>query len=515
MLNQKLMSLKYRWQYKNLTVLLQQLPYETAQSIMRLLCRTDLFWLLTVALNRPDVDCDFLFARCKEVQASPNGNLDLWSREHYKSTIITFALSIQDILRSHGEGALEDRECSIGIFSHTRGIAAGFLGQIKTELETNTFLKSLFPDVLYADPEKESPSWSEQGGLMVKRKDNQKEMTVEAWGVVDSQPVSVHFTKLVFDDVVVPSSVTSPEMMKKTSEMLKLAYNLGTRDGDKRFIGTRYHFNDAYKGIIDSGTAKPRIRPATEDGTMTGKPVFLTQEQLDKKRREQGPYIFAAQMLLDPKADETQGFKREWFEDKHSGIPFKGMNIYILVDGASAKKSTSDYTAMWAVGLHHDQRVYVLDMLRDRLNLIQRTARLMDWHRKYTPVDTRYERYGKDGDIEHIKSEQKRQNYRFEITEVAGSTPKNDRIKRLLPYAEQKRIILPRTLHYTSYDGRTSDLVQDFIEQEVLGFPVGVHDDMLDALARLFEPDLTLLWPKPTKKGSKKRENGYNDWSDF
>lgn len=461
------------------------------------------------------MDNDFLFARCKEVQDQPNEMLDLWAREHYKSTIITFGKTIQDILRSHGDSPLDDRECSVGIFSHTRSIAAGFLGQIKTELETNKFLKALFPDVLYADPEKESPSWSEQGGLLVKRKANQKEMTVEAWGVVDSQPISVHFTHLIFDDIVVPASVTSPEMMKKTSEMLKMAYNLGAKGGCKRFIGTRYHFNDSYKGIIDTATAKPRIRPATEDGTMTGKPVFLTQAQLDQKRREQGPYIFASQMLLDPKADETQGMQREWLDDKHSGVSWKGMNVYLLGDPASGKKTSSDYTSLWAVGLHHDQRIYILDMLRDRLNLVQRTARLMDWHRKYTPIDTRYEKYGMQADIEHIKAEQKRQNYRFKITEVGGSTPKNDRIKRLIPYFEQKRIILPRTHHYTGYDGKTEDLVSVFTEQEFLGFPVGTHDDMLDALARLFEPDLTLIWPKPPKKGSKKRESGYNDWNDF
>ncbi len=185
---------------------------------MRHMCRTSLYWLLTTALNRPDMQNDFLFSRCMEVQEEPNEMLDLWAREHYKSTIITFGKSIQDILRSHGDDPLEPRECSIGIFSHTRSIAAGFLGQIKSELETNTLLKYIFPDILYQDPEKESPSWSEQGGLLVKRKDNQKEMTVEAWGVVDSQPVSVHFTHLVFDDIVVPGSVTSPEMMMKTSD---------------------------------------------------------------------------------------------------------------------------------------------------------------------------------------------------------------------------------------------------------------------------------------------------------
>ena len=73
------------------------------------------------------------------VQESPDGHLDLWAREHYKSTIITFGQTIQDILR--------DPEVTVGIFSHTRPIAKGFLRQIKRELESNQTLKDLFPDI--------------------------------------------------------------------------------------------------------------------------------------------------------------------------------------------------------------------------------------------------------------------------------------------------------------------------------------------------------------------------------
>ncbi len=466
-------------------------------------------------MGRKDMENDWLFARCKEVEKHPNGYIDLWAREHYKSTIITFAKTIQDILSSHGQGAIIDRECTVGIFSHTRPIAKKFLQQIKNELQNNLALKQLFPDILYANPERDSPKWSEDGGLVVIRKGNPKESTVEAHGLVDGQPVSVHFTHLIYEDVVVPATVTSPEMMQKTSDSLSMSYNLGASGGCKRHIGTRYHFNDPWKTVIDRGTAIPRIHAATHDGTMTGNPVFLTQEQLDEKRRQQGPYIFSSQMLLNPKADETQGMLREWVEDRHSGISWRGMNVYLLFDPASAKKRTSDYTAAWAVGLHHDNRIYVLDMLRDRLNLTQRTERLFDWHRKFDPVDTRYEKYGKDSDIEHIKSQQKRQNYRFQITEVGGQTSKPDRIKRLIPYFEQGRIVLPRTCYKTGYDGKTSDLVADFIEQEFMAFPVGVHDDMLDALARLFEPDLTLLWPTRRKKTDSGRKGGHSSWEDF
>lgn len=456
----------------------------------------------------------WLLDRCQEVQEAPNGMIDLWAREHYKSTIITFGKTIQDILASHGDDAPVARECNIGIFSHTRPIAKGFLRQIKREFESNKLLQELFPDILYDDPEKEAPKWSEDDGLVLKRISNPKESTLEAHGLVDGQPIGKHFTHLVYDDVVVISSVTSPEMMLKTIDALAMSYNLGVNDGGiKRFIGTRYHFNDAYRTIMDRGTAKPRVYPATHDGTMGGEPVFISQESLDEKRRDQGPYVFSSQMLLNPKADETQGFLREWVTERHSGCTWKGMNTYLLFDPASAKKKTSDYTAAWAVGLSSDMRVYILEMVRDRLNLVQRTRLVMDWHRKYDPVETRYEKYGKDGDIEHIKAEQTRQNYRFEIKEVGGQTAKNDRIKRLIPYFEQHRIILPRTMHYTGYDGKTNDLVHDFIEQEYLGFPVGIHDDLLDALARLLEPDLPLIWPRKSNQG--KRIRGNVSWENF
>ena len=130
-------------------------------------CRTDLHWLLVHGLHRPDCDNEWVKARCAEVQASPDGHLDLWAREHYKSTIITFAKTIQDIL--------VDPEVTIGIFSHTRPIAKAFLRQIKQEFETNDTLKGWFPDILWENPQKQSPKWSEDEGIVVKRKDTSKE----------------------------------------------------------------------------------------------------------------------------------------------------------------------------------------------------------------------------------------------------------------------------------------------------------------------------------------------------
>ena len=473
--------------------------------MFRWYARNDLYFLLRFLLNRRDIENPWLFARCREVQAAPNGHLDLWAREHYKSTIITLAKTIQDVLASHGDDPLPEwsgREVTVGIFSHSRPIAKRFLRQIKMEFEANQPLKELFPDVLWADPQKESPKWSEDDGIVVKRTSNPGEATVEAWGLVDGQPTGKHFVVLNYDDVVTRESVNTPDMIEKTTEMLRLSYNLGADGGVRRFIGTRYHYNDSYRAVIDAGTAKPRVYPATSDGTVDGDGVLLDGETLAAKRRDMGPYVYGCQMLQDPKADETQGFRREWLRHYSNVDGGRGMNKYILVDPASGKKNGSDYTVMWVIGLGPDENFYLLDGLRDRLSLTQRAARLILLHRKWKPVKdgVRYEQYGLQADVEHVKTVQEQEQYRFDITPVGGGVGKPDRIKRLIPLFEQGRIYLPASLHVTDYQGQTRDLIHDFVEDEYSAFPVPLHDDGLDCLARIADPDLILKWPEKTQK---------------
>lgn len=487
--------------YPSLLNGVSKLPGPTQTARLRRWAIADLYFLIRYVLSRPDIEHDWLFARCREVQAAPNGFLDLWAREHYKSTIITFGLTIQAVL--------ENPDTTVGIFSHTRPIAKGFLRQIKRELEGNDMLRRLFPDVLWEQPSRDAPKWSEDDGIIVQRKGNPKESTVEAWGLVDGQPTGKHFRLMVYDDVVTRESVTTPEMIAKVTEAWELSRNLTTQGGVSRYIGTRYHFNDTYKAIIDRGAAKPRVYPATLDGTVAGEPVLMSRELLDEKRRDMGPYTFGCQMLQDPKADETQGFKEAWLRilDKpHEG---GGTNKYILVDPASEKKKENDYTAMWVWGLGPDQNLYCLDMIRDRLSLTQRADALFYLHRKWQPRGVGYEKYGMMADVEHIKDRQKRENYRFEIIELGGSQPKPDRIRRLVPLFEQGRVWLPPTLWKTNYEGVLVDLIQAFIEEEFKPFPVALHDDMLDAASRLMDEDMQILWPKSIPSEDERKRDRY------
>lgn len=471
---------------------------------LRRLARTDLYFLLRYLCGRGDLDHPWIYERCKEVQANPDGYIDLWAREHYKSTIITFGKTLQDILASHGDDPIIDQELTFCIFSHNRPTAVKFLTHLKQEMENNAVLKRLFPDVLWESPGRDAPKWSAYAGLIVQRKSNPKEATLEAYGLVDGMPVGGHFTRLIYDDVVTQDVVRSPEMINKVTDSLAMSYNLGARGGAKRMIGTRYHFADTYKTVLDRQTFIPRIHAATDTGTIEGAPVLLTTDELAEKRRAQGPYIFACQMMQNPIADSSQGFKREWlrFFENRSG---EGMNVYLIVDPAGEKKKGSDRTAMAVIGLAADKNYYLLDFIYDRLNLTERTDRLFELHQKWRPKRVGYEKYGKDSDIEHIQYVQNEDNYRFDIAALGGSTAKNDRIKKLVPIFEEGRFYLPASLHKTDYEGRMVDVIEQLLNEEYDPFPVPIHDDGLDVIARILDPDLGAVWPLITESKSVSR----------
>lgn len=460
--------------------------------------KRDLFFLLTAILGRKDIDHDWLWARCMEVQQNPNGMMDLWAREHRKSTIITFGMSIQDILW--------DPEITIGIFAYNRPLAKDGLRQIKTEFEINVYLKQLYPHILYMDPHKESPKWNEDEGIVVKRKTNPREATVEAWGLVDGQPFGRHFNIRVYDDVVTDKHATTPEMIKKATEQWELSNNLGSdricpRYGIcdiERYIGTKYTINDSYKEILARKAAKPRIHPGTENGQPDGRPVYWSKELNEKKRRIMGPYIYSAQILQNPLADVAQGFIDDWLQyyTIRKDKIMSETNRYLLCDPACQKSKKSDYTVMMVIALGPDNNYYLVDGICDRLNLTERATHLLKLHRKWKPLKTGYEKYGKDSDIEHIEYQMDVENYRFPIIPLGGNSVKNDRIRKLIPLFEQSRFFLPRTIHFETYDKKQHNFVEDFVEEEYRQFPYsGAFDDRLDCMARILDPDLKASFP--------------------
>jgi phage terminase large subunit-like protein len=485
-------------------------PQEIAE-----LGKIDRFFLLTVLLGRVDLKHPWIYERCREVERNPDGYIDLWAREHGKSSLITFGGIIQEILKNP--------EITIGVFSFNKPTARSFLRQIKYELESNETLKALYPDILYADPKKDSSRWSEDGGIVVKRQSNPKEATVEGHGLVDGQPTGRHFLLRVYDDVVTVDSVTSPEMIQKTTEAWSLSDNLGARghDGMARawHIGTRYHFGDTYNSMIEMGAVKPRVYPATHDGTRDGTPVFLPADVWEDKKKKQTTTVLAAQMLQNPSAGSAAIFQKEWL--KFIDIRPATMNVYILCDPASSRKKGSDKTAIPVVGVDTAGNKWLLDGWHHRMGLAERYTRIKElrkvWMRMpgVQAVKVGYERYGSTSDLEHFQLEMQRDKDAFEIVELAwpreGPGSKIDRVQRLEPDFRNGRFYLPAKAEgetkaqarvkaegqgfrvftptsRTDEEGRLYSLNKNLLD-EYLTFPFSVHDDLIDAISRIYDID--------------------------
>lgn len=318
-------------------------------------------------LEREFVDHDWCFERCREVQFEPDGYIDLWSREHGKSQCITIGKTIQDILI--------DPETTVGIFSHTRPISKSFLRVIKREFENNAKLKEWFDDILWSEPRKEAPKWSEDDGIIVKRHSNPPESTVEAWGLVDGQPTGRHFRLRVYDDVVTRESVSTPDQIQKTTEAMDLSDNLGQIGGKVRIIGTRYKLGDTYEIYIKRGAYKPRLYPATDNGRVDGNPVFFTSEEWERRLQTQSPAIIASQMLQNPLAEETTIFHCDWFNLWSADKQLPNFDaVYMSLDGAFSEKESADYSCLITFGMFNPiegsakKAAMILDFWMERLS---------------------------------------------------------------------------------------------------------------------------------------------------
>lgn len=465
----------------------------TELNIVRTFAPRDLFFFMFYVLDLP-VNDPFILARIRDAQDENDMTIDLWSRKHWKSTILTYALPIWELIN--------DPETRHGIFSITRGIAKVHLRRIKETLEKNVLLKKAWPKIFYDKPDRQSPKWSEDDGLYVKRKKIYLEPSIMACGL-DNLPTGLGFTHLIFDDIIDLGNVSTLTQIDKATRFFEMALALKARKHKKRVIGTRYDLKDTYSEIMKKPGWKVRLYPAEIDtdgrGKRGGMPVYLTREELEDYYAQMGEYVYLSQMLQHPVAESQQKFKRGWLKYYTADTRKPDMNYYILVDPATKKRKRSDYTVMVVIGTDYLRNFWILDMIRDKLSLDERWQKLSGLVVSWGVTDVGYEQYGMQADVEFMERMMIEEGLYFSITPLGGQLSKEDRIRRLIPDFQKGRWIIPQNLVYTDVTGNLRELIAEFLDEEFDTFPFGKHDDILDDMARIYDPDMHVSFPKDSK----------------
>lgn len=283
-----------------------------------------------------------------------------------------------------------------------------------------------------------------------------------------------------------------------------------TQDWTLLQIPMRYEGSPTYDAGKDIG--RPELNdPRTKEGELLF-PARFPEQTVIENEEDLGPYGTASQLQQRPRPKGGGELEKEWLGIyTNPDRPVTG-NLYVIVDPAGERKSgvtgKRDNTAMGLIEAAVDQNYYLVDGYRDRLNLSERAEILFDWKRQYGDRIKRvgYEQYGMQSDIVYLKEKMERDNYRFAITELAGSLRKEDRIRRLIPIFSASRFWIPERLYKTIHIGdttKTIDIIKHFIEEEYEPFPSppgSQVDDFLDMLSRICDKEMKVVFPKKVRK---------------
>lgn len=230
--------------------------------------------------------------------------------------------------------------------------------------------------------------------------------------------------------------------------------------------------------------------------------------RLKQIKRQLQPRHWSALYQQNPMPDEGEYFTKDMFRFAGALPPLHEMKIYAAFDLAIGEKQQNDYTVGLVGGIDYNDQMYVFDMLRFKGDSFKIVEAILDVHKKYNPEIIGIEKGQLELAIKPILKKRMRERRQF------PTLAEND--KALVPITD--KLTRARPLQGRMQQGMVYFLnTQPWIETaefELLRFPGGVHDDIVDALAWLTR--LTMQEeppPKPTaallRKSWKKKLDQY------
>ena len=170
---------------------------------------------------------------------------------------------------------------------------------------------------------------------------------------------------------------------------------------------------------------------------------------------------------------DSQKFKREYFK-YYDVIPdLSTLNIYTTVDLAISQKVNADYSAIVTVGVNSAGHWFVLDVEYGRYDPTTTIDAIFSAVEKWRPLCVGVEVVAYQAALQHfLEKEMPRRGIFFRITPLKAEKKKEIRIDNIQPRFAVGTVWFKK-----------GALWLEKIEGELLAYPHGAHDDVIDALA--------------------------------
>lgn len=201
-------------------------------------------------------------------------------------------------------------------------------------------------------------------------------------------------------------------------------------------------------------------------------------EALKKIRANLQPRIWSALYQQNPVPDEGMYFRREYFKYETQLPATQGLNIFTAWDFAIGEKQVNDWTVGATLLQDENDVLHVLEVFRMKGDSFQIVEAILDTALRWgsTP-STGYLIGAEDGQIWRAIEPllKKRMIERKQFPPYQVLRPLTDKMARARPLQgrmQQGRVVFHKDAGWLAQT-----------EQELLRFPAGVHDDVVDALA--------------------------------
>jgi predicted phage terminase large subunit-like protein len=203
--------------------------------------------------------------------------------------------------------------------------------------------------------------------------------------------------------------------------------------------------------------------------------------RLDELRTKErvGSFAYKAQYLQNPTAREGNLFQAGWLREYHD-LPVRFDKVVLALDTAFSTKATADYSAAVVVGLlreadgSHAPGFYVLRASRGRVTFGDLKATVLALAHDHNPDEILVEAKASGQSlVQELMADTV-----LPVKAVEADTDKLSRANAVTPLFESGRVFLPEDVVWLQ---QGQHWVRD-LKEELLAFPAGRHDDMVDAL---------------------------------